>query len=69
MQSMNQKLVDLEYSPKVYTALYRKFVEAIPEIWSYMLYEKSLDKYWSDSGNFNKEEFLSVDKCKGVSEL
>lgn len=38
-------------------------------MWLYTLYNKDCDKYWRDGENFDKEEFVEVAKCKGISEI
>ena len=52
-----------------YKILFRRFVNAFPAVWYYSLHVKELDKHWRDQGNFDKQVFLEVDKCKGISEL
>ena len=66
---MNQKLADKELTEAGYKALFNRFVSSLPKVWLYTLYNGELDKYWRDSKNFDKEEFLEVDKCKGISDL
>ena len=52
-----------------YKIMYRRFAESIPTAWLYTLYHKDLDRYWRDSGSFDKQEFETEEKCKGISEL
>lgn len=52
-----------------YKALFNKFVQSLPKVWLFTLHNSELEKYWRDSKNFDLEEFLEVDKCKGISDL
>ena len=69
LKKMNEKFANKEISLEAYKHLYKQFAESIPVVWLYTLYNKEIDRYWRDGGNFDKEEFLTNDKCKGISEL
>ena len=69
LKKMNQKFADKEISLEAYKHLFKQFSDAVPVAWLYTFYTKELDRYWRDGGNFDKEEFLANDKCKGISEL
>ena len=69
LKKMNQKLADKEISLDNYKRLFKRFAESLPEAWIYTLYAKETDKFWRDGGSFDEEEFLSPEKCNGISEL
>jgi hypothetical protein len=70
LKQLNNWLVtDKSASVEKYHELYKKFASSFPQAWLYGLGIKDLERYWRDGSNFDKEEFLSDDKCKGISEL
>ena len=69
LKGLNKKFEGKDFSAEAYQLLFRRFAQSIPEPWVYLLYTKACENAWRQNGDFNKEEFLEVAKCKGSSEL
>ena len=69
LEKLNKRMAEKSMSLAAYKNLYKRFSDCVPEAWLYSLYNVDIKKFWNDDGNFDKEEFLKEEKCKGVSEL